>query len=495
MNLFPTRQIFLEIGSLTITWYALISITGFLVVYYLSIHTFKKMKYDVEVLENFFYYLLPIAYIGARIWYCLFEWETYASNPISVFYVWEGGLAWHGGVLAGVILAIFYCRKHKMHLLRFGDVILPNALIGQAIGRWGNFVNQEAFGPIVSKESLNWLPNFIQEGMYIQGAYRMPMFLYEGIGNCIGYLLIRFVFNKYGRKKRGDLTYAFCMWSGMVRFFIESFRTDSLMIGPFKTAQIISVLFMIIGFLGIIGVYNKIFKNFAPFKEEKPVLLFDADGTLIDTIPLIVDSYRYVVEKHDPSRKMSEQDYKNLIGPPLFETMELLFPNASKNTIDQYVIEYKEYNESRHDQVVKALPGVVEMLDYCKANGYVLGIVSNKVEKLVRKGLAISGIDSYFDVVIAKEQMEKVKPDADGLLKGCKCLNRTHDNLIYCGDAATDVLAAKNMSAYSVAIVFDEERRRAIEKTNPCAVITDWNQFKELLEEEREWSDNSTLLL
>ena len=90
--------------------------------------------------------------------------------------------------------------------------------------------------------------------------------------------------------------------------------------------------------------------------------------------------------------------------------------------------------------------------------------------------------------------MEKAKPDPDGLLKGCALLNKGHDDLIYCGDSPSDVMAAKNMAAFSVGVVFDEERKDAIEKTHPCAIITEWKQFCELLKEEREWSDNSTLL-
>lgn len=493
MHLFPSRTIFLEFGSLSITWYAIFSITGFLVAYYLSIPTFKKIKYDLDKFENYFYYLLPTAYIGARIWYVIFEWDRYASNPISVFYIWEGGLAWHGGVIAGVLLAIFYCKKHKMNVLRFGDAILPNALVGQAIGRWGNFVNQEAYGPIVSKESLSWLPEFIQEGMYIHGNYYMPTFLYEGIGNVIGFLIIRFVYAKYGRKKRGDLVYAFCMWSGLVRFVIESFRTDSLMIGPFKTAQLVSIVLMIIGLLGIMGVYNKLFKNIYPFKKEKPVLLFDADGTLIDTIPLIVSSFRYVVEKHDPTRNMSVKDYKDIVGPPLYDTIKHLFPNENEETIEQNVNEYKEYNHAKHDEMVKALPNVIEMLEYCKQEGYDMGIVSNKTESLVIKGLKISGIDSYFKVILGKDSMDKTKPDPDGLLKACERMNRTHDDLIYFGDTQGDILAAKNMAAYSVGVVFDEDYREKIESVKPNTILTDWNQLKDLLEEDKEWNDNSML--
>ena len=252
MEIFPSRTIFLQVGPLQITWYAILSISGFIIAYYLSRQTLKKMKYDLNKFEDYLFYLLPIAYVGARIWYCIFEWHRYVNNPISVFYIWEGGLAWHGGVIAGFIFSAFFCIKNKMNILRFGDAVLPNLLIGQAIGRWGNFINQEAYGPVVSQESLSWLPKFIQDGMFIKGNYHMPMFLYEGIGNVIGWVLIRFVYNKFGRKKRGDLMYAYFMWSGLVRFYIESFRTDSLMVGPFKTAQLVSLTLMFIGLLGIL---------------------------------------------------------------------------------------------------------------------------------------------------------------------------------------------------------------------------------------------------
>ena len=251
---------------------------------------------------------------------------------------------------------------------------------------------------------------------------------------------------------------------------------------------------MVIGLLGLLGVYDRVFKNFYPFKKEKPVILFDADGTLIDTIPLITASYKHVIELHPLERELSPMEYKNLPGPPLEVTLKELYPQADHATIEQYAQEYREYNSAHHDEMVKVLPGVVEMLDYCKENGYPIGVVSNKVEATVKHGLKYCGIDGYFEVVVCKEQMEKAKPDPDGLLKGCALLNKGHDDLIYCGDAPSDIMAAKNMSAFSVGVVFDEERKEAIEKLHPCAIITEWKQFCELLKEEREWSDNSTLL-
>lgn len=494
MEFFPTSRIFLSIGPLNITWYALCSLAGILVCYWLCLRTLKKMGYKEELIENFFYLMLPVAYIGARLWYVIFEWETYASDPIRIFYIWEGGLAFHGGVIASVLLGYFYCKHYHINPRRFADAILPNLLIGQMIGRWGNFMNQEAFGAIVSGESLNWLPHFIKERMFIDGAYRQPTFLYEGIGNLIGWILIRFIFKKYGRKKRGDMAYAYFMWYGFVRLIVEGMRTDSLMIGPLRIAQIISIIGIIVGLLGLLGVYDKLFKNTWMFKDEKPVILFDADGTLLDTTQLIVNSFRHVIDEHTlnekTAKKYSDAELKKYMGPALEVSMAELFPNGN---VEQLVNEYRNYNRKHHDEWIQVMPQTVEMLQTLKERGYILGVVSNKIESVVHHGLEICGIKDYFDTIICHEQVEKPKPDPQGLLKACESVCRTHDDLIYVGDSEVDVATARRISAFSVGVIFDEDRATQMKEANPCAMITSWNQFIDLLEEEHEWSDNSTL--
>ena len=494
MEFFPTSRIFLTLGPFNITWYALCSLAGILVCYWLCLRTLKKMGYDQELIENFFYLILPTAYIGARLWYIIFEWETYVSDPIRIFYIWEGGLAFHGGVIASVIVGYFYCKHYHINPRRFVDAIFPNLLIGQMIGRWGNFFNQEAFGAIVSKESLDWLPNFIQDKMYIDGAYRQPTFLYEGIGNLIGWILIRFVFKKYGRKKRGDMAYAYLMWYGFVRLIVEGMRTDSLMIGPLRVAQLVSIVFMIAGLLGLLGVYDKLFKNTWMFKDEKPLILFDADGTLLDTTQLIVNSFRHVLDEHTlnekNAKKYTDAELKKYMGPALEVSMEELFPNGN---VEQLVNEYRNYNRKHHDELVKPIDGVEDMLKTLKEQGFMLGVVSNKIESLVHRGLEVCGIKDYFDTIICNEQVSKAKPDPQGLLEACKSVGHNHDDLIYVGDSEVDVATAKRISAYSVGVIFDEDRATQMKEVKPCAIITSWNQFIDLVEEDHEWSDNSTL--
>ena len=231
MQLFPDPKILLSIGNIHVTWYAVFILTGALIAYALSLRTLKKWGYDSEMLENFFVPMLLIAIIGARLYYVIFEWERYVADPIRIFYIWEGGLAIHGGLIAGVAFGLWYFRRMKVDGLRVMDAIFPNILIAQALGRWGNFINQEAFGRVVSESYYQGWPSFIKDQMYIGGQYREPTFLYESLANLLGFALITFVYRKHGRRKRGDLAWAYCAWYGAVRFVIESMRSDALMAG------------------------------------------------------------------------------------------------------------------------------------------------------------------------------------------------------------------------------------------------------------------------
>ncbi len=490
MQFFPTSKIFLSFGSLHITWYAIFSLTGALVTYYLSQRTLKKMGYKESLGEDYFIMMLPIAYIGARIWYCLFEWKQYIADPISIFYVWEGGLAFHGGVIAAVIFGWFFLKKRNVDARRFADACVPNLLIGQAIGRWGNFVNQEAFGGVVSESFFNHFPAFIKEGMFIDGAYRMPTFLFEGVGNLIGFILIYFGFKKFGRKKRGDMAYAYIVWYGVVRFFVEGLRTDSLMMGPIRIAQLISIFGIILGVLGLLGVYDKLFANIWPFKKVKPVVLFDLDGTLLDTEALIADSFRHVFAIYRPDYVLTTADLKGFLGPTLKESFEKYIPEVNS---DELIAEYRKFNLAHHDEYVKPFYGVEEVLKTLKEEDYDIGVVSNKTVQTVTHGLEYCGLKDYFPVIVGCEQLNKVKPDPEGLIKACAELYRSIDNVVYVGDSVGDIKTCKNMSAFSVAASFDKTRREELQAAKPCALITSMPQLLDILKEDHEWSDFTTL--
>ena len=257
MQFFPDRATFVSFGSLSIQWYALFIISGALLAYYISSLRLAKRGYKDLPLSDFFINLLLIGFVGARIWYVIFMFdEIYASDPIAIFKIYEGGLAIQGGLIAAIPYAIYFCKKHHVDILKAGDAIMPTVLIAQAIGRWGNFMNQEAYGQIMSSERMSALPlpEFIKDGMFIDGAYRQPTFLYESLLNIIGFFIIVFLVNKFFKKNGSQFAFYF-IWYGIVRFIVEAYRSDSLMLGSIKMAQLTSIVFIIAGVIGLISIY------------------------------------------------------------------------------------------------------------------------------------------------------------------------------------------------------------------------------------------------
>lgn len=254
MKFFSDFSTFLEIGPFRIQWYAIMILTGALIAYKIGEKRFKKLGYAPEILSDYFFTLLFIGILGARIWYVIFMWdEIYISNPFEIFAIWHGGLAIQGGIFAGLIYSYYFFKKREIPFLRAGDAIMPCVLVAQACGRWGNFFNHEAYGGECTLEFLQslFLPEFIIENMYIGGAYHHPTFLYESIGNIIAFLIIVFIVGRFF-KQEGTQFFSYFIFYGIVRVFVEGMRTDSLMLGPIRVAQLISIIFIVVGIAGIV---------------------------------------------------------------------------------------------------------------------------------------------------------------------------------------------------------------------------------------------------
>ena len=254
MKFFSDFSTFVEIGPFRIQWYAIMILIGAGIAYKIAECRFKKMNYATSILSDYFFNLLFIGIAGARIWYVIFMWnELYASNPMEIFAVWHGGLAIQGGLFAGLAYSYYFFKKREMPFFKVGDAIMPCVLIAQAFGRWGNFFNHEAYGSACSLEFLETLhlPQFIIENMYINGAYHHPTFLYESIGNVIAFCIIIFVLSRF-QKHQGIQFFGYFLFYGIVRVFVEGLRTDSLMLGPIRVAQLISIIFILVGIGGMI---------------------------------------------------------------------------------------------------------------------------------------------------------------------------------------------------------------------------------------------------
>lgn len=247
------NPILVDLGFIKIYWYTIMILLATFVAGSLIIKESKRFKIPEDYMTNLILYGLLFGILGARIYYVIFNWNYYSNNFLEIFKIWEGGLAIHGGFLFGLIAVIFYTKKYKVNTLRMTDIIVVGLIIGQAIGRWGNFFNGEAHGPVTTLSFLQnlHLPDFIIKGMYINGQYFQPTFLYESIWCLLGFLFLYFM-RKRKYNKIGQTTSLYLIWYGIGRFLIESMRTDSLMLGNIKMAQLISVLFIVSGIILLI---------------------------------------------------------------------------------------------------------------------------------------------------------------------------------------------------------------------------------------------------
>lgn len=244
-----------NILGLPIRWYGIFIATGMMVGILLANFTCKLKDIDYDELLNIVLVAFPVAIIGARAYYVIFEFGQYKDNLMDIFNIRQGGLAIHGGLIFGTLAALIYTRYKKEKLLGFADVAAPSIIIAQAMGRWGNFFNSEAHGGPVTQEFISKFPSFIQKGMLIDGVYYHPTFLYESIWNFIvGVLLIYLLTKTF---KRGTVFFTYLGLYSLGRFFIEGLRTDSLMLGGIRVAQLISLAGVILWIIFIAMTYKK----------------------------------------------------------------------------------------------------------------------------------------------------------------------------------------------------------------------------------------------
>lgn len=254
------ERVAIDFGPIQIYWYSILVFLGLLVASIIIFKEARKRKISEEFLINLICDSIIIGILGARAYYVLFNLSYYIQNPLEIFAIWNGGLAIHGGVFAALIFIIIYCKKHRINILQVLDIIVVGLILGQAIGRWGNFFNGEAYGQITTLATLQaqGIPQFIIDGMYILGEYRQPTFFYESVWCFAGFIAL-VIIRKCKYLKRGQLTGAYLIWYGVARFVIEAMRSDSLMLGPVKIAQVVSIIFVITGM--VLFVYNVIKSN------------------------------------------------------------------------------------------------------------------------------------------------------------------------------------------------------------------------------------------
>ena len=495
----PTFPLF----GLNISWYAVCILIGVIIAVYLGLREARKIGISSDSIYIGLAIILPSAIIGARLWYVIFNADDFKSfSEIIGFrngeFIGLAGLAIQGGVLVTCVLAPIYCKVRKISIYRILDLIAPGLFIGQICGRWGNFFNRELYGPSVSSE---WYQNVLKifgDQMYINGAYRHPVFLYEGLLNLVC-LIFMLVIRRKDKKylHSGDMIGIYLTWYGCVRIFTESLRLKSgvaepLMAGPIPVSILISVIFIIVGIsflvlkrvLGGKEIKGKIIFpeeiKYADLLEEIKnnrfdTILFDLDGTLLNSQEWITKSFEHTFQKFRPDAEISEEEYVSFFGPTLYQTFSKYSDNEEE--INEMIAYYRAYNVEGYDENVRLFPGAKETLKILHRKGYKLGIVSSKKKDLVEHTIELFGLTEYIDIIIGHGDFEKPKPDPESLLMAMKKLESK--NTLYVGDTLSDMKAAKAANAKACGVLYSASIEELLDE-KPDYVIKNMSQLTEV---------------
>lgn len=515
-----------NIGSLHIQFYAIFILIGSILGAVSVIREGRRLGLASGKLYLAIVIALPLAIVGARLWYVLFNISSFHSfGEVLGFsngqFTGLAGLAIQGGIIAAGITVLIYCIKRKISIYKMIDLLGPAILIGQIFGRWGNFFNQELYGPKIQTE---WYQNVVHglfgEQMFINGAYRHPVFFYESMLCLIGVIFFLIIRRKSKKLlESGDMMFLYLLWYGIVRVITESLRLNSgvsepLMMGPIPVSIAISVLFIIGGIAALIvkrfkGPRIKYYDIVKEVEENRPdTLIFDLDGTILDSRNLIYQSFTYTFAKYRPDMVLTEDDLESFYGPTLYQTFSRFSDDEAE--IEEMVKYYREFNVKNHDEMVKLFPQVKDTIKVLKRKGYHIALVTSKKNDLAKRALELFRIDDCFDIVVGFNEIKNPKPAPDGILYAMDYIknlvevknneflksiendnkffkyfkNLFHKkekevkNVYYIGDTLSDMQAAKNANIHSIGVLYIPHPEIMLEAD--CDNVI--NKFGELLD-------------
>lgn len=248
----------IRLGPLQVRWYGLIVTAAVVLAVWVGQREARRRGLDPEFLADLAMWAVPIGFLGARLYEVfVLQWPYYREHPGDILAIWKGGLAIHGGVIAGALAGIVFVLRRRGDVWTWGDIIAPGILLAQALGRWGNFFNQEAYGDPAPAWLMQRLPAFIREGMYIEGQYRHPTFLYESVWNLAGGLFLLWLQRRPGMPP-GAVFFSYWIVYNAGRLVIESIRVDSSFTsGGLRVAQVMAAALIGAGGLGLAWAWRR----------------------------------------------------------------------------------------------------------------------------------------------------------------------------------------------------------------------------------------------
>ena len=236
----PDRVAF-TLGPLTVYWYGVLITFAVLIGYMLACHEQRRVGLPEGTMLDIFFYIVPLAIVCARVYYVVFSWDSFRDNPLDVFKINKGGIAIYGAVLGGILGAFIFSRRRKLRMSKLMDMLTPSLILGQAIGRWGNFFNHEAFGGLIENTALQFFP----VGVYIEalGEWHYATFFYESMWCFVVFAVLMATRRRYTHS--GDVLAWYAALYGAERAIVEGMRTDSLYLGQVRMSQLLSMLMVL----------------------------------------------------------------------------------------------------------------------------------------------------------------------------------------------------------------------------------------------------------
>ena len=444
MIFFPDPKTFLLIGTFAIQWHTIsfiaACVAGFL---YIS-KMMQEHGYNQHVSDQIFGLALLGGIVGGRIGWVLTNLKEYSLYGWYAFYITDGGFEEVTALLMIGLLVYYYCRQHRMSFFRTMDVLSIAMMLVSMITRTGRAIAEPRL----------WLVILIE---------------------IIAIQFIYYVFHPYKEgEKRGDIYALTLLWIGVFQLIANVFKLDS---------HAANTLFLsVLAEAGGILLYIRNRK----YKAPKPLIFFDFDGTIMDSEGMVINCFMHMFEKYGDPADFTHEKQLEVFGPPLEEEMAKLFPDRDPKVMVQ---EYRLYQNTLPEKhIVELLPNTEVVLRELKKRGYKIGIVTSRLTDSCVMWLKEFGIYDLFDVVLGRDQFIRPKPAPDGLVKACEKLGHGHDSMIYVGDNASDIRAAKNAGAFAVSYMSNKEKYKRIMAEKPNYIINELGELLPILDADHAWT-------
>ena len=444
MTFFPGNGILLSIGGFSISLYAVTIILGIILAYLYVARIMKRHGYRNEITDELLIICLIGGLVGGRIVWVLEHLGEYLRYLPYVFALGDGGFDILGVMLGIAVVVRLYIHRRNLTFLRTLDVVMPAVILFAAVARIGR-------------------------------THTNPSIWYTVLIDIIGFAIVDYIFRttNHGRR-RGDVATASLMWMGLSRLVALIFKWD-------PNASNSLIMCIIVELIGI-GVYSLSHNR----KPSKPIILFDLDGTLMDSHRMVIRCFEYLFKKYSDISLFTPVIQKEVFGPPLRDEMQKLFPEQDP---DELVEEYRKYQSSfSWSDEVSLFPNVKSTLEELWKKGYTLGVVSSRLTNSCESWLKQLDLIHCFKVVLGRDLYAKAKPKPDGIVYAGVRLKTGHDSCIYVGDNVSDIEAAKAAGVYAVAYMTDIKKQKELIDSHPNKIITDMADLLEILKEDHEWS-------